>query len=150
VESKSSPIMSDNATETNVDGSRGKPTEADHYVLGGGSLGLTVAQLLREEGHTVTLVDETVESTDCPTVEASPTDLAALRAAGVTDASTVIVAARSDRRNLLVAQLVRTQFDGPRVIVLANAVDRVDAFADAGHETVCVMSALGAAVAERV
>ncbi len=142
--------MSDDSTETNVDGSRSKPTEADHYVLGGGTLGAAVARFLQADGHAVTLVDETAGSTDCPTVEASPTDVAALRAAGVTNASTVIVAARSDRRNLLVAQLVRTQFDGPRVIVLANTVDRVDAFDDAGYETVCVTSALGAAVAERV
>ncbi|MFC6737438.1 NAD-binding protein, partial [Halolamina salina] len=78
------------------------------------------------------------------------TDSAALREAGIPAASTVVVATRSDRRNLLLAQSIRVRFDTPRVIVLVNSPDRVDPFADAGHEVVCATSAVSTAVSEHV
>jgi len=119
-------------------------------VLGGDAVGVAVARRLRKAGHTVAVVGDTVGATDLPVVEAAPTDTAALRAAGVSDAATVVVATRSDGRNLLVAQLVRTRFDGPRVVVLANADDQVELFTDAGHEPICVTSAIADAVADHV
>lgn len=139
--------MSDNATESPDTASRGEP---DHYVLGGGTLGVAIARRLREQGHATAIVDDSVSVPGLPVVEADPADMAALREAGLSEATTVVVATRSDRQNLLVAQLVRTRFDGPRVIVLANADERVGLFTDAGHETVCTTTVISKAVAERV
>ena len=142
--------MSHNYSESTDDVSRTAPDRVDHYVLGDDAVGVAVARGLRKAGHTVAVVGDTVGAADLPVVEAAPTDTAALRAAGLADAVTVIVATRSDGRNLLLAQLVRARFDGLRVVVLANADDQVDLFTDAGHEPICVTSAIADAVADRV
>lgn len=142
--------MSHNYSESADDASTTEPGGADYYVLGGGALGVAVARRLREREHTAVVVDDTVSTADVPVVDAAPADTDALREAGLSAASTAIVATCSDERNLLVAQLVRARFDGLRVVVLANADGRVGVFADAGHEPVCVTSAISDAVAEHV
>lgn len=61
---------------------------------------------------------------------------------------TAIVASRTDRRNLLVAQLLglrRTE----RVIALVNDPRNVDAFAAAGIEPVCAATTLASALARQ-
>jgi trk system potassium uptake protein TrkA len=95
-------------------------------------------------------VSESYESPESSGLRGDPTDVLALEAAGVADASTVVVATRSDRRNLLIAQLVRTRFDVPRVVVLVNVPERLEPLAEAGHEPVCVTSALADVLTESV
>lgn len=135
--------------------SPGGTAAATHYVLGGQQLGATVAHRLQAEGHSVSLIeasDGLCEASDTPSgidvTQGDPADIEVLAAAGVSDTSTVIVAAGSDRRNLLIAQLVSTRFDPERVLVLANAPSRLDPFAAAGHEPVCATTALSAALSE--
>lgn len=139
--------MSHNHTKSTDDVSRKRP---DYFVLGGGTLGVAVASELKERGHAAAVVGETVDAPTVPSINAAPTDTAALQAAGLSGGATVIVATRSDRRNLLIAQLIRAGFDEPRVVVLANTDDRLGLFADAGHEAVCATSAISDAVADRV
>jgi len=55
---------------------------------------------------------------------------------------TVVVATRSDGRNLRVANLLRARADVGRVLVLVNSPGRVEAFSEAGHEPVCATTAL--------
>ncbi|GAB7094779.1 hypothetical protein JCM30237_19320 [Halolamina litorea] len=133
-----------------TDVSNTNASAADHYVLGDGELGVSIARRLRASGHAVVIIDETVDPPDVPTVAASPTDFGALREAGVADAAVVVVATPSDRRNLLLAQSIRVRFEEPRLVVLVNTPDRVDLFADAGHDVVCATDAVSTAVAERV
>jgi Trk K+ transport system NAD-binding subunit len=115
------------------------------YVLGDGHLGTAVARHLRSDGHAVSLVD--VSDWDrTPGLRAVDT----AQEAGVAGAPTAVVATRSDRRNLLVAQLVSAHYDVPRAVVLANASDRLDAFTRAGHDPVCATAALSDALAENV
>jgi len=121
-------------------------TRAEQYVLGGGHVGEVATRRLRAADHAAAHVDESYDSTEIPGLRGDPADLHTLREARVSDASTVIVAARRDRRNLLIAQLVSARFDVPEVVVLANAPDRLDAFAEAGHEPVCVTSAVSDAL----
>ena len=130
-----------------------QPDRADErvcYVLGGGHLGTAVARRLRSEGHTVSLVDNLTDPAETPGVRGDPADPRLLVEAGVGEASTVVVATRSDRRNLLIAQLVSAHFDVPEVVVLANAPDRFEAFTEAGHDPVCATAVLSDALAENV
>lgn len=137
-------------TRTTGDGAADADPETEYYVLGGGHVGAAVARRLHETGHAVTVIDETHESTDLPGVTASPRDIRALEAAGLSAASTVVVATPRDRQNLLVAQLVRAHFDVPEIVVLANTPDRLDLFAAAGHETVCATTALSDALMDNL
>jgi len=114
-------------------------TEPSHVVLGDTRSGV-IARRLRADGHATAVVSETHEQGD------GVTDPGTLADAGVGDAATVIVTTRSDSRNLLVAQLVRAHFDVPRLLVLVNDPDRTAALAEAGHEPVCVASAVSESV----
>lgn len=113
-----------------------------YYVLGGRHLGSAVAQRLRADGYTVCVVDESYARSETPGLRGDPADIRTLEAAGVGPASTVVVATRSDSRNLLIAQLVRANFAVKNVIVLANLPDRLEMFTEAGHDPVCATSTL--------
>lgn len=126
-------------------------TEAiTHYVLGGTPAGVAVAEHLQATGRDVAVVDDSYEPSDVPGFSRDPTTVEALSESGVGDASTVVVATGADRRNLLVAQLVRTRFDVPRVIAFVNDPDRLPLFEAAGHEPFCVTTALSEAFGEAV
>lgn len=137
-------------TRTTGDGAANAGPEAEYYVLGGGHVGAAVARRLHENGHAVTVVDETLGLTELPGVAASPTDVRALEAAGLSEASTVVVATQRDRQNLLVAQLVRAHFDVPEIVVLANTPDRHELIASVGHEAVCATTALSDALVDNL
>lgn len=132
------------------DGSRREAGEPEYYVLGGGSVGQSMAERLRALGHSVTVVDEDHVVGDLPGKQGDPEDLRVLQAAGVSDTSTVVVATDQDGRNLLIAQLVRAHFDVPEVLVLVNDPDRHGLVARAGHEPVCATTALADALVEKV
>ena len=123
---------------------------ADSYVLGGEHLGASVARRLQARGHSVALVDETHEPGDVPGLQGDPGDIRVLEAAGVPDASMVIVTTPNDGRNLLIAQLVRAHFDVPEVLVLVNVPDRTDLVADVGHEPVCATTLLSDTIVDSV
>lgn len=122
---------------------------ASHFVLGGGQVGLAIATRLRDAGHAAAVVDEGYDAADVPGVAGSPTDVALLAESGLETASTVIAATRSDARNFLIAQLVCAHFDAPRVVVLTHDPDRHSPLAAAGHEPLCVPTALSEAVTEQ-
>ncbi|MFC4360090.1 NAD-binding protein [Halobium salinum] len=125
-------------------------SDAEYHVLGGGPVGASVARRLRTEGYAVSVVDESHDGSTLPGLRGDPTDVETLREAGLADASTAVVASRCDGRNLLIAQLARTRFEVPEVVVLANVPNRYDALAAAGHEVVCATNVLSGALAERV
>jgi trk system potassium uptake protein TrkA len=134
--------MTTTRNRTTADDTTAPETPPDYCVLGGGHLGEAVTRRLQAAGHEVHLVDETRTPEDLPAERGDPADVDLLAAAGVGDASTVVVATPEDGRNLLVAQLVRAHFDVPEVLVLVNVPDRCDVVADVGHEPVCATAAL--------
>ncbi len=103
-------------------------------------MGETIAKRLDASGYAVLIVDPSYDTAEIPGIQGDPTDPAVLDEAGLSKDTTAIVATRSDRRNLLIAQLVRAHFSS-RVVVLANNPDRTTAIADAGHEPICVTTA---------
>lgn len=121
-----------------------------HYVLGGAHVGVAIAEQLQTAGHRVVVVDESYESDDIPVITGDPSATDVLSESGVESTSTVIVATRSDRRNLLIAQLVRARFDAPRVIAFVHDPEHLPVFSDAGHESFCVTTTLSEAVSEFV
>lgn len=125
-------------------------TDGVQYVLGGGHTGTAVARRLRADGHAVVLVDEISHDSEIPGPKGDPTDVRVLDDAGVERASRVIVASECDRRNLLIAQHVRSRYDVDRILVLANEPPMLDLLADAGHEPVCATTALSAALLETI
>jgi trk system potassium uptake protein TrkA len=119
--------------------------ETDYYVLGGGHLGVAVAQQLGATGHPVTFVGG-VDVADVPSLHGDPSSVEVLSDAGMTATSTVVVATPDDGRNLLVAQLVGTYFDVADIFVVVHTPDRADLVADAGHEPICATTVLADAV----
>lgn len=124
--------------------------DSEYYVLGGGHVGVFVAQRLRANGHTVSVVDLSHSSPELPVLRGDPADVRTLNKAGVSDASAVIVATSNDGRNLLIAQLVCAHFDVPRIIVLVSVPHRLDLVAEAGHEPICATTALSEALIDSV
>ncbi|ESP88539.1 NAD-binding protein [Candidatus Halobonum tyrrellensis] len=130
----------------NADSTRPDPPPADAtadcHVLGGGGVGATAARRLRAAGHAVSVVDELHDPSETTGVRGDPADPRTLVEADVPEGATVVVATASDRRNLLIAQLVRAHLDAARIVVLVNDRGRLDAFAAADYETVCATTAL--------
>jgi len=121
-----------------------------YYLLGGEHVGAEMAAGLGEGGHTVRVVGESFDPAGDVESNESPTNVRALAEAGLGAASAVVVATGSDARNLLVAQLVRSHFEVPRIVVLVNDPRRFEVLEDAGHEPVCATAALSAALLERL
>lgn len=122
--------------------------DAEYAVLGDNHIGTAVARRLADLGHHVTVVSESTDTVDGRGVQGDPTDLETLARADVADASTVVVATRTDSQNLLVAQLVRTHFDVATVVVLTNEPDRIETVEKAGHDPVCATSAIADAIVD--
>lgn len=137
-------------TRTKESDPSGEVGESAHYVLGSDHIGIAIAERLQAGGHRVAVVNEAYEPEDVPGFVGDPADVDVLSDAGVGSASTVIVTTRSDRRNLLVAQLVRARFDVPRIIVFVDDPDRLPLFEEAGHEPFCATTALSEALGEVV
>lgn len=116
-----------------------------YYVLGGDHLGAAVAAELEADGVAVTLITEQSPlQTDA--IAGNPADVSLLAEAGIDETSRVIVATPSDRRNLLIAQLVSVQFGTTSIVVLINNPDRHDPINEAGHDVVCATTALTSAL----
>ena len=124
--------------------------EARHYILGGTHVSIAIAEQLQAAGYRVAIVDDSYESSDIPGFEGDPAAIDVLVESGVETASTVIVVTGSDRRNLLIAQLVRAHFDVQRVIAFVYDPDRAPLFADAGHEPFCVTTAVAETFGETI
>jgi trk system potassium uptake protein TrkA len=119
-------------------GGRTEEAESGEYCVLGGAVGAAVADQLRADGHSVELVDATADADDAGDDPLSAFDDDDALAA----ASTVVVATRSDSRNLLLAQRIGARFDTDRILVLVHDPVRLAPFAAAGHDPVCVTSAL--------
>lgn len=136
-----------NTSQEKTNGKLDAREGAEYYVLGGGALGATVAETIRDAGYTVELVDEAADGSDH---RGDPTSLHVLGQTAMDDASTVVVATRDDAKNFLVAQLVRAHFDVGRTLVLSNHPTRRTPLADAGHEPVCVSTALAETIRDHL
>ncbi|MDJ1434835.1 cation:proton antiporter, partial [Halostagnicola sp. A-GB9-2] len=86
-------------------------------IVGGGRVGLSLAERLEQDGENVLLVDQTPDAVEkarkrgLSALEGDGTDADILEQAGADDAKTVIATTPDDDVNLLVCQLAKTTFD---------------------------------------
>lgn len=130
---------------TSSKSSDSKPSDSmtqNKFILGGGKLGLEIAQLLQQNGHKVTIVNKKYKFTDIPGIKGDPINIDVLTKAGLEKASSVIIATKSDSKNFLIAQLIDIHFNTPQITVLVNNPKRLPPISDAGHKTLCLATAL--------
>ncbi|ADD07264.1 Kef-type transport system (probable substrate potassium) (plasmid) [Natrialba magadii ATCC 43099] len=107
-------------------------------LVGGGRVGLSLAERLEQDGENVLLIDndpaavETARKRGIRAMEGNGTDAAILEQAGADDAKSVIATTPDDDVNLLVCQLAKTTFDVETVASRVNQPDNVDAFESLG------------------
>jgi len=120
------------------------PDAATHYVLGGNHVGHAIATTLQAAGHPVTHIDDThpPDPVDGATITGDPAAVTVLDDAGLDTAEMVLVVTPADRRTLLISSLVAARYDATRIVPVVHHPDRVPLFTDAGHDPVCVTSAL--------
>lgn len=110
-------------------------------VVGGGRLGLALAERYTDQGERVELVEtdpETIETArrEGFTVHAGDgTDPEVLAAAGASDARRVVAVADDDEVNLRVAELTHERFGEIPVVARVNDPHAADRFADLGVRT---------------
>lgn len=121
-----------------------------YYVLGGGSTGIALARNLQADGRTVHFVGDLEPPDDIPAMRDDPADMSVVQHIDLPPNAVVIAATRSDKRNLLIAQLVRTTTDVRQIVVLTNQPERREPIADAGYEPLCVTTAVSDALTKTV
>jgi Trk K+ transport system NAD-binding subunit len=121
-------------------------------VLGGRPIGLRIATELAARNRPVTLVGrETVASRAREAgLAAHESALEAATPSVDRSAATVVVATRSDARNLLLAVTAPRTFDADMMVALVNDPDRQAAFDDAGIETIRISRSVARAAANSV
>lgn len=103
-------------------------------VFGGAGNGLEIARRQADTGMSVSYFDERVSllrpaaddgiTTGLVTLD----ELDSLTCTNAAEADVVVVAGRTDRRNLLLTQLLRTGVDVEEVVLRVNRAENVDAF----------------------
>ena len=103
-------------------------------IVGGGRVGMALAQRLERRGEFVVIVedDETQRQSAHEagfTVHSGDgTEAGVLREAGIEEAKIVVAATHSDDNNLLICQIARTKFDVEDVYARVNDPGNVEAF----------------------
>ncbi|EMA53362.1 MULTISPECIES: NAD-binding protein [Halococcus] len=126
--------------------------EARAVILGGeGAVGETLAVQLANGSSAVTLLAgdahaaERAAGAGADARVTDPSSTATLDREDIDEADIAIVTSRLDSQNLLLAQFLRLQGSG-RVIALVNDPANLEAFTEAGIETVCASTALSTAL----
>ncbi len=107
-------------------------------IIGGGRVGLSLAERLEQDGENVLLVDEDPDAVEearrrgLRALEGDGTDADVLERAGARDAKTVVAATPNDDVNLLACQLATTTFDVATVASRVNQPENVEAFESLG------------------
>jgi NhaP-type Na+/H+ or K+/H+ antiporter/uncharacterized protein with PhoU and TrkA domain len=120
-------------------------------IVGADETARLLAERLAAAGESISIID--TDEDNCSEAQRvknanvyckDATDVGVLRSAGVGESKSVIVATSSDKVNILVAQVIRSNFGNVRVVARANTTSNISAFQEAGIET---MSPVQASVA---
>ena len=120
-------------------------------IVGADETARILAEKLIEAGKTISIIDTDEEN--CASANllkgasvfcADASDVDVLKKAEIENAKTVIVATSSDKVNLLVAQVIRSNFDEKRIVARANTTSNFSAFTEAGIETMSPVHAAAA------
>ena len=116
-------------------------------IVGANELGLGLAKQLGQQGRDVTLIDTNSENVQAARqaqlsiVQADATNPDVLRKHGIERAEAVVVATTSDKVNVLISQIMRTQFNVENLIARADQPATAKALHDLGVKTMSPMQA---------
>lgn len=126
-------------------------------IMGCGRVGARVATLLDEDGHNVTMIDRMSTSFErLPrkfsgnTVIGTGIDEDVLKIAGIEKADAFVATTNADNRNIMGAQVARTIFNVPHVIVRIYDPVRADAYREMGLITVCPTTTISAVILDQI
>ncbi|MEZ5306650.1 MAG: cation:proton antiporter [Pyrinomonadaceae bacterium] len=120
-------------------------------IVGADETARVLASKLTDAGESVSIIDtdedncaiaHDIKNANVYCEDASDADV--LREAGAENAKVVIVATPSDKVNLLISQVVRSNFGVKRIVARANSTSNVNAFKEAGIETMTPVQASAA------
>ena len=117
-------------------------------IAGGGEVGSALAERLERDGENVVIVeidDETVQElreNGHRAVQGDAGEADVLRSAGIENAGMVVATTRDDDVNLLVSQLVQTEFDVDTVAARVNDSENLDSFESLGVRAIDFGSAM--------
>jgi trk system potassium uptake protein len=113
-------------------------------ILGCGRVGSTLAMMMDEHGHDVTVIDRNSDafrrlgdSYKGQTLIGEGIDEDVLRRAGIEQADAFCATTEGDNRNIMASQVVRTIFNVPQVITRIYDPIREEAYRELGLQTVC-------------
>ncbi len=126
-------------------------------IMGCGRVGARVATLLDEDGHNVTMIDRMSTAFErLPrkfsgnTVIGTGIDEDVLKIAGIEKADAFVATTNADNRNIMGAQVARTIFNVPHVIVRIYDPVRADAYREMGLITVCPTTTISAVILDQI
>ncbi|MDO5738053.1 MAG: TrkA family potassium uptake protein [Eubacteriales bacterium] len=112
-------------------------------VVGAGSVGIRISQMLLEIGDDVVLVDRSVERLrvashlDCQKLAGIPLETDILEQAGIESCDMVCCVSREDNLNLVVAQIAKNSYNVERTIVRLDNPSKAQCYKELGIETFC-------------
>ncbi len=112
-------------------------------ILGCGRMGSRVAADLARGGHHVTVIDRNADAFrrldpnfEGATVVGTGIDEDVLRAAGIAQADAFVATSDKDSTNIMAAQVARTVFGVPKVLVRISDPNRVEIYRHLGLEPI--------------
>jgi trk system potassium uptake protein TrkA len=112
-------------------------------IMGCGRVGATLANMMANEGHDVTIMDISSVAfarlgRDFPgaNVIGDGTDAAVLRRAGIEQTECFVAVTNGDNRNILAAQIAKNTFHVPRVICRIYDPKRQETYTELGLESI--------------
>jgi trk system potassium uptake protein TrkA len=116
-------------------------------IVGCGRVGSRIAIQMAEDGHQVTVIDEDPEALQRLPDEWAGTfvvghglDIEVLVEGGMAEADAVVVATDGDNTNIVIAQIAKTRFGCPCVVVRVLDPARAAFYLTLGLQTVCPTS----------
>ena len=102
-------------------------------ICGAGRVGFTIAKLLSEQNHSITMIDQSSEdiqkineSLDIKAIVGKATSPSVLDKANTTDADMIIAVTRNDEINMLICQIAYSIFKVPKKIARIRSQEYLD------------------------
>ena len=102
-------------------------------ICGAGRVGFTIAKLLTEQNHSVTIIDQSSDdiqkindSLDVKAIVGKATSPMILEKANSKDADMIIAVTRNDEINMMICQIAHSLFKIPKKIARIRAQDYLD------------------------
>ena len=102
-------------------------------ICGAGRVGFTIAKLLSEQNHSITVIDQSSddiqkinETLDVKAIVGKATSPAILEKANINEANMIIAVTRNDEINMLICQIAYSLFKTPKKIARIRAQEYLD------------------------